>query len=164
MGSQNLKTSDLSDQHSNIMFSEPGLKSFGGKTHFHGLAVTVHVFEDNILVRDILMTENGQGRVLIVDGEGSLRCALFGDQMAELAIERGWEGIVINGAIRDSAELSKMNLGVLARGTHPRKSGKKGDGTKAVPVQFLGVTILPGDFVVVDPDGMIVSRKPLFEP
>jgi regulator of ribonuclease activity A len=122
--------------------------------------VTVKVFEDNSLVRSAL-EESGEGRILVVDGGGSMRCALLGDQLAELAEENDWAGVIVNGCIRDSAAIAEIPIGVKAIGVHPLKSVKRGVGERDIPVRFAGVTFLPGHYIYADEDGLLVSEKPL---
>jgi len=120
----------------------------------------VRCFENNPLVRASL-EEKGNGRVLIVDGGGSKRCALLGDNIAAMAVENGWSGIIINGCIRDSLDISKMDLGVKALATFPLKSSKRDPGLRDVSVSFAGVTVSPGDWVYADGDGVLVSKEAL---
>ena len=155
------KTADLCDKYSDqLQIGEPGLKHFGGKKQFSGKITTLKLFEDNVLLRKALETD-GTGKVLVVDGGGSLRCALLGDILAGMAVKNNWNGIIINGCIRDSAEIATMNLGVMALATHPLKSIKKGAGDVDIPVTFAGVQFSPGVFVYADEDGIIVSAKNL---
>jgi regulator of ribonuclease activity A len=154
-------TADLSDAHPDAQIAETALHDFGGVAAFHGSAVTLKVFEDNALVRELL-EEAGQGRVLVVDGGGSLRCALLGGNLAQLAVRNGWAGVVINGGIRDSEEMSSLAVGVKALGTSPRKS-EKGlhAGHRHRPVRFAGVTFETGFWVYADPDGLLVAERRL---
>lgn len=155
------KTADLCDTHSDdLQIAEPGFRSFGGHPRFHGEIVTLKLFEDNSLVRETLGLP-GHGKVLVVDGGGSKRCALLGDLLATKAVESSWSGILLNGCIRDSAEIAGMPLGVIALATHPLKSVKKGIGEKDLPVRFAGVTFRPGDYLYADEDGVILSSAPL---
>lgn len=150
-------TTDLCDQHNDqLQVVEPLFGNFGGVDAFHGEIVTLKLFEDNSLVRAALETP-GLGRVLVVDGGGSLRCALVGDQLATLGIRNDWAGIIVYGAIRDSKAIGQMPIGVQALGTNPRKSIKKGEGTTDIPVTFAGVTFYPGHWVYADEDGVVVS-------
>ena len=122
-----LKTADLCDAHAGrirIASPTPVLRDFGHSNPFRGQIATVRCFEDNSFVRKTLETD-GRGRVLVVDGGASMRCALLGDKLAELAIDNEWEGVIVNGCIRDSEIIRKLHLGVKAIGTHPRKSEKK---------------------------------------
>jgi regulator of ribonuclease activity A len=157
-----MKTSDLCDQHiDQIRIAEPiGLKNFGGKHEFHGRIETVKCYEDNTFVRATL-EKDGAGKVLVVDGGGSHRCALLGDNIAELAHQSGWNGVIVYGSIRDSAAVSKIDIGVLALGTNPKKSAKNKEGTAGLPIRFAAVDFIPGEFVYVDEDGMVVSRQEL---
>ena len=136
----------------------PMFRSYGGRRAFGGPIATLKLFEDNSLVRQAL-GQPGNGRVLVVDGGGSLRCALVGDQLAELAVKNGWAGIVVYGCIRDSRAIGDMDLGVFALHTHPLKSIKKNVGDSEIPVTFGGVTFVPGQHLYADEDGVIVSRE-----
>lgn len=138
----------------------PMFKSYGGQPRFSGSIVTVKLFEDNSLVRETL-AKPGAGKVLVVDGGGSLRCALVGDQIAELAVKNQWAGIVVYGCIRDSVAINGLPLGVRAIDTHPLKSIKKGAGDCEIAVTFGGVTFTPGEWLYADEDGVIVSATPL---
>jgi regulator of ribonuclease activity A len=155
------KTADICDEHAEeVQIAGAGFRAYGRKLAFCGPVHTVRVFEDNALVRAALETQ-GQGRVLVVDGGGSLRCALVGDRLAALAIENGWVGIVVYGAIRDSADIDAMDLGVRALGTHPMKSVKRGEGEVAGEVTFLGVRVREGDWLYADGDGVLVAARAL---
>ncbi len=134
-------------------------KSFGGKTRFAGRVRTLKVFEDNALVRRVL-EEGGEGQVLFVDGGGSLRTALLGGNLARLAWERGWAGVVVHGAVRDVEELKDVPIGILALAATPRKSAKEGKGEVDVPLSLLGVRVLPGSFLVADEDGILLLPGP----
>lgn len=154
-------TTDLCDQFDDkIQALEPIFRSYGGRTRFSGRIATLKLFEDNSLVREAL-GENGQGKVLVVDGGGSLRCALLGDQLGELAVKNGWEGVLIYGCVRDSVALAALPLGVRALNTHPRKSVKLGAGQRGVRVNFAGVALSPGHWLYADEDGVIVSADAL---
>jgi regulator of ribonuclease activity A len=154
----NFKTADLSDEHGDAaLICEPVFRDFGGRHGFCGQIVTVKCFEDNSLVAQML-SEHGDGRVLVVDAGGSLRCAMLGDQLAQKAVFNGWAGILMNGLVRDSADIARMSLGVKALGTHPRKSVKAGRGETQVPVSFAGVEFRPGDALYSDEDGVLVLR------
>jgi len=154
-------TADLCDAHSpNLQVAEPGYLDFGARTVFSGSLSTVKAFEDNSFVR-MALEESGSGRVLIVDGGGSKRCALVGDQLARLARENGWAGIIVHGCIRDSVEISTIDIGLKALATHPLKSLKRNEGQRDIPVRFAGVTFLPGHYVYADPDGIVVSDVPV---
>lgn len=155
------KTADLYDKYeAELQVADPTLGDFGGLMHFAGPIATVKVYEDNALIRKKL-EEEGNGRVLVIDGAGSTRTALIGDQMARLAEENGWAGLVINGCIRDVEDVSDLDLGVKALGTTPRRSGKKGIGEVDVVVTFAGVTFTPGHYLYSDPDGIVVAARAL---
>lgn len=152
---------DLCDAHpDDVRIAEPVFRDFGGVTAFHGPIATLKVFEDNSLVREAL-EQPGFGRVLVVDGGASLRCALLGGNLAVLAVKSGWAGIVVNGAVRDTRELQAAKVGVKALAPHPRKSDKRGAGDRELPVTFAGVTFTPGDHLYADEDGIIVSSRAL---
>lgn len=154
-------TTDLCDAHpTRVQVAAPLFRDFGGRTAFAGPISTLKVFEDNALVRSAL-EEPGQGRVLVIDGGGSLRTALVGGNLAVLAQKNGWDGILVFGCIRDSAEIAAVDLGVKALATMPLKSAKKGWGEREVPVSFAGVTFQPGAWLAADGDGVIVSAGPL---
>jgi len=154
-------TADLCDQYgAGLQVAEPLLRSFGGAPAFCGPIATVRVNEDNTSVR-LRLQEPGMGRVLVVDGGGSLACALVGDQLGSLARSNGWAGIVVNGCIRDSAALGAMDVGIMALATMPRKSDKRGPGEHDVAVTFGGVTFTPGHYLYADGDGIVVAPGPL---
>ena len=132
------------------------MHSFGQKARFSGPISTVKCFEDNSLVRAAL-EEPGKGRVLVVDGGASIRCALVGDKLAELGIKNGWEGLVIHGCIRDSAVISTLDIGIKALGTNPRRSVKKGEGERDIVLNFADATFTPGNWLYADEDGILLS-------
>ncbi len=103
----------------------------------------------------------GEGRVLVVDGGGSRRRALFGGNLGAAAVRNGWAGVIIYGCIRDSAELGLLNFGIRALGTMPLRSEKRGEGERDIPVRFAGATFRPGDYVYADEDGVIVAHRSL---
>ncbi|MBU6504045.1 MAG: ribonuclease E activity regulator RraA [Betaproteobacteria bacterium] len=153
------KTADLCDQLGDAAaVADPVLANYGGMSAFGGQIATVKVFEDNSLVRVALETP-GFGRVLVIDGGGSLRCALVGDQLATLGVKHGWAGIIVYGCIRDSLAIAEMDIGVQALGTHPRRSIKKGEGAADIPVTFAGVTFRPGAWLYADDDGLLVTAQ-----
>jgi regulator of ribonuclease activity A len=148
-------TADLLDEHGDeaaVCLTQ--LRSYGPAA-FSGPLSTVLCDEDNVLVRD-RVSEPGNGRVLVVDGGGSLRCALLGDRIAALAHGNGWAGIVLNGCVRDVAALAELGLGIKALGSNPRPSRKAGEGEVDVPVSFGGVTFVPGAQLFADDDGVVV--------
>ena len=160
-------TCDLCDAHEDLIDAgsvqilEPGYLTFGKRTSFSGRVATLKMFEDNALVRGALESA-GNGRVLVVDGGGSRRCALVGGNLAALAVKNGWAGIVVHGCVRDSHELDAADIGVRALALHPKRSakGNKGGDVDAI-VRFSGVTVRSGDFIYADADGVLVSSRPL---
>ena len=135
-------------------------RDFGARKQFCGRIRTVKCFHDNVLFREML-SEAGGGGVIVVDGEGSTARALMGDLLAARACDNGWAGVIINGAIRDSAEIVGIDIGVKALGVNPAKSDKKGEGETDVELHFGGVCFRPGDWVCCDEDGILVSAQPL---
>ena len=155
-------TPDLCDENPELVkVVEPMFNNYGGKRAFGGEIVTVKCHEDNSVVKK-QASEPGHGKVMIVDGGGSLRCALLGDLIAEKAVENGWEGLVIFGCIRDVDAIGELNLGVQALHTIPIKSVRKDRGDLNIEITFGGVTFKPGDYVYADNNGVIVSTKALF--
>ena len=159
------KTPDLCDEFetelgTSLRVVAPMFQRYGGRSSFSGEIATLKIFEDNSLVREAFAGD-GHGKVLVIDGGGSLRCALVGDQLAILAAKNGWAGVVVYGCIRDSADINGIDLGVRALNTHPQKTVKKGVGERDVTVTFGGVTFNPGEFLYADEDGVLVSSKPL---
>lgn len=149
-------TSDLYDEHGERLQScDTQFRQFGSVRAFHGVVSTVRCHEDNALLRSVL-GEDGTGRVLVVDGGGSVHTALMGDLIGKLAISHNWSGVVIYGAVRDAGTLAKLPLGIKALGTNPRKSGKTGAGERDVPVQFGGATFEPDAILYSDDDGVVV--------
>ncbi len=156
-----MQTTDLSDNHAEkVRVAESVFRDFGGNIRFHGKIHTLKVFEDNSLVRKAL-EQNGKGKVLVVDGGGSLRCALLGDMLGELAVKNEWSGIVIFGCIRDSHAMKQLPLGVKALNTHPLKSVKRNEGQENIAVKFASVEFVPGEFLYADEDGLLVSSEQL---
>ena len=154
-------TADLCDDHPEATFvAEPIFRDFGGAIAFAGPIATVQVYEDNTSVRALLETP-GAGRVLVVDGGGSLRCALVGDQLAQLALDNGWAGIVVYGCVRDTATLAQMPIGVKALAALPRRSEKRAPGHVGIPVTFAGVTFAPGQYLYADADGIVIAPHAL---
>lgn len=151
-------TADLYDEREESIQSLPlQLRSFGMRRAFDGKIRTVRCHEDNALLKSVLSTP-GEGAVLVVDGGGSLNRALMGDMIAALAVENGWAGVVINGAIRDSVAIDALDLGVKALGTNPRKSTKLATGEADVPLSFGGVDFRVGAHLYSDEDGILVER------
>ena len=154
-------TADLCDSFAgSVQLAQPLFRDFGGASRFAGEVETLRVFEDNALVRQALETK-GHGRVLVVDGGGSLRTALVGGRLAVLAQENGWGGLIVNGCVRDSVEIRRVAVGIKALSTCPMRSGKDGSGEQGVPVSFAGVTFSPGHFVYADEDGIVVADRSL---
>lgn len=157
---------DLCDAHEDrladgrLRVLAPVLVSFGRRAAFAGPVATVQVFEDNALVRAAL-EQPGAGRVLVVDGGGSFRRALLGGKLARLAADNGWAGVVLDGCVRDRAEIDACDLGVRARGVHPRKPGKLGHGTAGAAISVLGTPVRPGEWLYADADGILISSEPL---
>jgi regulator of ribonuclease activity A len=155
------RTTDLCDAHEGaVQACEPMFRSYGGRRRFAGPVVTISCFEDNSRVRDAV-NEPGQGRVLVVDGGGSLSCALLGDLLAARAVENGWAGVIVHGCVRDTAILAGLDLGVLALAAHPFRSKKRGEGHREVTVRFAGVSFHPGAWVYADEDGLLVAAARL---
>jgi regulator of ribonuclease activity A len=152
-------TTDLCDAHEGkVRVAAPMFRSYGGRKAFCGPIATLKLFEDNGLVRTALEGP-GNGRVLVVDGGGSLRRALVGDQLAALGVKNGWNGIVVYGCIRDSRAIAGMDIGVFALATHPQKTVKRNQGDSEIAVTFGGVTFTPGEWIYADEDGVIVSSS-----
>jgi len=157
-----LATADIMDTHADAaQVLAQGLVHFGGETVFAGRLVLVQCFEDNSKVKVLLNQSgkdaNGQGQILVVDGRGSMQCALLGDQIASAAVDNGWSGIVINGCVRDSAILATLPIGVLALGSTPRKSVRRGAGEAHLArMAFFGITVNAGAVGYVDTDGMVI--------
>lgn len=149
-------TTDLSDAHPELQICETQFRQFGGRRVFGGRIRTLKCREDTALIMQLLSTP-GNGDILVIDGEGSLRCSLLGDRNAALAVEHGWSGLVINGAVRDAEGLRSLDLGVKALGPTPRRGGKTGLGEIDVPVRFGTAEFLPGGFLWSDADGIVVA-------
>ena len=157
-------TPDLCDAYPELVrVAEPVFTNYGGRPAFGGEIITVKCHEDNSLVKEHV-SNPGEGKVMVVDGGGSLRCALLGDMLAEKAAENNWAGLIIFGCIRDVDEIRKTQLGVQALRTIPIKSNRKGRGDLNIPVTFAGVTFHPGEYVYADNNGVIVSAEPLKMP
>jgi regulator of ribonuclease activity A len=151
-----VKTSDVCDaEPARVRVAAPVFRDFGGRLAFAGEAVTVRAPEDNSLVREAL-AEPGRGRVLVVDGGGSLACALLGDSLGELAVANGWAGVVVHGCVRDVAALARLPLGVKALAAHPRKSDRRGRGERNALLAFAGIEVRPGDRIAADEDGLVI--------
>ena len=148
---------DLCDAHSDLVrAAEPIFRGFGGRIAFGGAIRTIKCFEDNALVAE-RVREPGEGRVLVVDGGGSVRCALVGDNLAGLAAGNGWTGILVYGCVRDVDELAGIDVGIHAVGSNPVRSVKRGEGLRDVPVDFAGLRFVPDQYVYCDNNGVVVS-------
>ncbi|EAU55477.1 ribonuclease E activity regulator RraA [Mariprofundus ferrooxydans] len=157
------KTTDLYDKYlESLQVAAPVFRDFGGRQRFSGQIVTLKAFEDNSFLKAAFETD-GRGKVLVVDSGASLRCAMMGDVMAALGASNGWEGVVINGCIRDSADVAKVNLGVKALATTPRKTIKRNQGVRDIPLSFAGVQFNPGDYMYADEDGIVLSKTKIVE-
>ena len=153
-------TPDLCDASAEVRCPCVPWRNFGGRSQFRGRALTVLCYEDNSRVKEAVQ-EPGDGRVLVVDGGGSLRHALLGDQLADRAAGNGWAGLVIYGAVRDVDDLARIDLGIKALGQCPRRSERRGQGVVGVPVTIGGATIEPGAHVYADNNGVVVSERAL---
>lgn len=161
----NMPTCDLCDVHKTDLSGSfrvlpPVFRDFGGRKRFAGEVVTVKCFEDNSLVKTAVDSQ-GLGRVLVVDVGASLRRALLGGNLGAAAARNGWAGVVIDGCVRDVAELAQCEVGIRALASMPWPTEKRGEGQSEVAVQIQGVWIRPGDWLYADEDGMVVSAKPL---
>jgi len=154
----NIITPDLCDEFPEVEVLDLIFNNYGGKKAFGGKVVTVKCFEDNSVVKELVDTD-GTGKVMVVDGGGSLRAALLGDMLAEKAVKNGWQGLIINGCIRDIDIIGTLNLGVQALNIHPRKTDKRGVGDLNIAITFAGVTIREGMFIYADNNGVILSKK-----
>lgn len=162
-------TCDLCDANEDLLAAgtlqvfPPVWQGFGGQRQFCGPAATLKVFEDNVLVRAALETP-GQGRVLVVDGGASLRCGMVGGNLARLAQNNQWAGILVDGCVRDVDELNACQIGIRARAAHPRRSLRKGVGETGVAVTVAGLLVRPGDWIYADADGVLLSQTRLTSP
>lgn len=155
---QQVSTADLWDERGEELASVAlQFRNLGGHAQFTGNIRTVRCFQDNALLKSVLSSP-GNGSVLIIDGKGSLATALVGDIIAQLAVDNGWAGIIVHGAIRDSVAIGQLPLGLKALGTNPAKSTKTGAGEVDVPVDIDGVTFRPGKTVWSDEDGIVTER------
>lgn len=157
-----MKTTDICDEYAGrIQVADPvGFKHYGGRKTFSGQIETIKCHEDNSLVRTAVAAP-GKGKVLVVDGGGSLRCALLGDLLADMAQKNAWEGIVVYGCIRDSEVVATLDIGVMALATHPRKSEKRNMGMTNLTVHFAGIDFVPGHYLYADADGIVTSESAL---
>lgn len=148
-------TCDLSDKHGDAARIPLAVfRDFGGRKRFKGEAVTIKCFEDNSRVKELLATP-GRGKVLVVDGGGSTRCALLGDMIAKDATGNGWEGIVVYGCVRDTAVLATLDIGIKALAATPRRSTRRGEGSAHVSIDLAGAPVCKNDLIFADEDGIV---------
>ena len=149
-------TADLCDKYgAQVQVCSTRLLHFGARRRFAGPIRTAQVERDNGVVRRLL-SEPGNAAVLVIDGGGVEDCALVGDMLAGMACAHGWAGILINGAVRDTARLSLLDIGIVALGANPRPPARTGRGSVDVPITFGGVQFTPGAFLVSDEDGVVL--------
>ena len=154
-------TCDLCDQFPDrIRVLAPIFRHYGGRTRFSGSIATIKCFEDNVFIREAAV-EEGRGRIMVIDGGGSLRSALVGDGIAEWARDHGWAGMIIHGCVRDTAALAKVDLGVMAIGVNPVTPGKRRVGARDVAVTFGDVRFVPGEYAYCDEDGVVIATERL---
>lgn len=146
-----------------LKLAQPLFNDYGGKSIFSGEIVTVSCFNDNSKVKELVATD-GTGKVMVVDGKGSTSRALLGDMLAEKAVENGWQGIVINGCIRDASTISTLQIGVKALGCNPIKTEKLGIGDINTDVSFANICFIAGQFIYGDKNGLAVSEQELTIP
>ncbi len=170
MTKDNFVTCDLLDDNPDSQVCLPNIEGksfhdFGGKDKFCGEIVTVKCFEDNSHVKALLnspgLDSGGEGKVLVVDGGASMRCALLGDMIAQAAVDNGWAGVIIYGCVRDVDDMAKMPIGVKALGCIPRKSNRRNEGQTDIEICFGDLTLNSGMYVYADNNGIIASSNPL---
>ena len=156
-----IDTSELCDLYAEqVDVVEPIFSSFGGVSNFYGKVTTVKCFESSGLIAEVL-EENGEGRVLVVDGGGAVRRGLIDAELAQLAVDNGWEGIVVYGAVRQIQQLENLDIGIHALAPIPVSADESTAGESDVPVNFGGVTFFPEDYIYADLTGIILSQEPL---
>ncbi|OBX45827.1 ribonuclease E activity regulator RraA [Haemophilus haemolyticus] len=156
-----IDTSELCDLYAEqVDVVEPIFSSFGGVSNFYGKVTTVKCFESNGLIAEVL-EENGEGRVLVVDGGGAVRRGLIDAELAQLAVDNGWEGIIVYGAVRQIQQLENLDIGIHALAPIPVSADESTAGESDVPVNFGGVTFFPEDYIYADLTGIILSQEPL---
>ena len=156
-----IDTSELCDLYAEqVDVVEPIFSSFGGVSNFYGKVTTVKCFESNGLIAEVL-EENGEGRVLVVDGGGAVRRGLIDAELAQLAVDNGWEGIIVYGAVRQIQQLENLDIGIHALAPIPVSADESCVGESDVPVNFGGVTFFPEDYIYADLTGIILSQEPL---
>ena len=164
MNAREFSTCDLCDAHKSdsdgaFRVLPPVFRNFGRRTQFAGLVSTVKCFEDNSVIKSTLESP-GQGRVLVVDGGASLRRALVGGNIGASAARNGWAGVLVNGCVRDVAELAVCDVGIRALAVIPLPTERRNEGERDVPVQIHGVWVRPGEWLYADGDGIVVMNKP----
>ncbi|ALD03340.1 MAG: ribonuclease E activity regulator RraA [Acinetobacter sp.] len=169
MSDQTFVTCDLLDDHpeKDLQVVTPSMdgkffKSYGARQSFAGQVVTVKCFEDNSRVKELLATD-GRGKVLVVDGGASMRCALMGDMIAESAVNHHWSGVVIYGCVRDVDAIAELDLGIHALAAIPQKSNRKGIGEVDLTLYFGGVSINSGDYIYADNNGIVIAKEKLVD-
>lgn len=156
-----IDTSELCDLYAEqVDVVEPIFSSFGGVSNFYGKVTTVKCFESNGLIAEVL-EENGEGRVLVVDGGGAVRRGLIDVELAQLAVDNGWEGIIVYGAVRQIQQLENLDIGIHALAPIPVSADESTAGESDIPVNFGGVTFFPEDYIYADLTGIILSQEPL---
>ena len=156
-----IDTSELCDLYAEqVDVVEPIFSSFGGVSNFYGKVTTVKCFESNGLIAEVL-EENGEGRVLVVDGGGAVRRGLIDVELAQLAVDNGWEGIIVYGAVRQIQQLENLDIGIHALAPIPVSADESSAGERDIPVNFGGVTFFPEDYIYADLTGIILSQEPL---
>ena len=156
-----IDTSELCDLYAEqVDVVEPIFSSFGGVSNFYGKVTTVKCFESSGLIAEVL-EENGEGRVLVIDGGGAVRRGLIDAELAQLAVDNGWEGIVVYGAVRQIQQLENLDIGIHALAPIPVSADESVAGESDVPVNFGGVTFFPEDYIYADLTGIILSQEPL---
>ncbi|MFW6097756.1 MAG: ribonuclease E activity regulator RraA [Chloroflexota bacterium] len=156
-------TAGLADRFdSEVEAAEPILPSFGGLTRFYGAIITLDIYEDSGLIQEILR-EPGEGKVLVVDGGGSVQRALVGQELAQLGKDNGWQGMIIYGCVRHAARLAEIAIGIRALASSPLPPSEHGRGSGHKPVHFAGITFREGQYVYVDEDGILIAPRDLVE-
>ena len=156
-----IDTSELCDFYTDqVDVVEPIFSSFGSVNNFYGKVTTVKCFESNGLIAEVL-EENGEGRVLVIDGGGAVRRGLIDAELAQLAADNGWEGIIVYGAVRQIHQLENLNIGIHALAPIPVSADENKSGESDIPVNFGGVTFFPEDYIYADLTGIILSQEPL---
>lgn len=155
------KTADLSDANEGkLQVALPGLRDFGGNSQFHGEIVTIRADGDFSRVRE-QVNLSGDGKVLVIDNDAALNCAMLGDLLAAAAVKNRWSGVIINGCIRDAADIAQMELGIRALAANPQRGARQDRGEVNVEVEFLGVVFRPGEYLYSDEDGILLAPRPL---